>query len=235
MADGPVLAVEAHHHLGTFALDVSFRIESWPALLFGSSGAGKTTLLRILAGLEKPDNARIALGSCVLVDTQQRIRQKPGAGGVQLVTQRPALFPHLTVLENVRFGVSSRDLADGHAEQLLKLLHADQLMARRPQHLSGGERQRVALARALACRPGLLLLDEAFTGMDGELKQEILSDLTELLAQQRVAALHVTHEVSDAFALNTEVIQISNGKLVAQGAAHQVLASERERMLALLR
>jgi ABC-type sulfate/molybdate transport systems ATPase subunit len=236
MSEGHALTVRAKHRLGSFQLDVDFTVERWPALLFGPSGAGKSTLLRIIAGLERPDDARVSLGPRLLIDTQQRVHQRPGAGGVQLVTQRAALFPHLTVRQNVAFGLRglSPSERDSRVDTLLAILHAEQLVNRRPDHLSGGERQRVVLARALAPRPNLLLLDEAFIGLDGELKQEILTDLNGLLEQSGTLALHVTHEVSDAYALNAEIIVLQEGEVVAQGPASTVLAKERDSILATL-
>jgi len=128
----PELDVSLKHHLGSFQLDVAFRIHRWPALLFGPSGAGKSTILRLIAGLERPQEASITFGSRVLADTKARIRLTPGAGGIQLVTQRAALFPHLTVRQNVAFGTGAKDRADGYPEVILAMLHAEHLRDRYP-------------------------------------------------------------------------------------------------------
>lgn len=227
----PELSMQVQHHRGAFALDVRFRITRWPALLFGPSGAGKSTLLRIIAGLDRPDKGQISLNGALLP-----ISVGAGAGAVQMVAQRPALFPHLNVRGNVAFGISRlpRNEQRSRVEELLRLLGAAHLADREIIHLSGGERQRVALARALAPNPRLLLLDEAFTGLDGDAKQEILAQLATLLSARKVLALHVTHEISDAFALDAEVFVLEQGKIVAEGRACDVLAVERQRMLALL-
>ena len=232
----PELTVAVEHHRGSFTLDVRFSITRWPALLFGPSGAGKSTLLRILAGLDSPDSGRIALDNVVLVDTHRDPHEAASTGLVQLVSQRPALFPHLNVAENVAFGIARlpRDERRTRTCEMLSLLGAAHLAERRIMNLSGGERQRVALARALAPRPRLLLLDEAFNGLDGEAKHTILSELTELLAARDVLALHVTHEIADAFAIEAEVSVMRQGTIVAQGTAPAVLATERERLLHLL-
>ena len=232
----PELHVSVGHHRGSFSLDAAFTVARWPALLFGPSGAGKSTLLRIVAGLDRPDTGRITLDNHVLTDTQQHRMHKAGLGVVQLVSQRPALFPHLSVRDNVAFGIHRLPQEEQRArvDEMLTLLGAAHLADRKIDRLSGGERQRVALARALAPGPQLLLLDEAFTGLDGAAKQEILCEVTELLVRRHVVALHVTHEVADAFAIEAEVFLMRQGRIVAQGPAQDVLASEREQMLKVL-
>ena len=224
-----VLNVQVKQQVGTFTLNVSFTIARWPAVLFGPSGAGKTMLLRIIAGLDRLNSASIRLGD-------QRLGPLGTEGVVQLVAQRPTLFPHLTVAQNVAFGLGRLSSTEqkSRVQEMLALLGAEQLADRMPVRLSGGERQRIAIARALATRPRLLLLDEAFTGLDSTARQDILSRLTILLAQEQVAALYVTHEVSDAFALDAEVVVLQQGRMVAQGAAQQALAEEKERLLASL-
>lgn len=232
----PELDLSVQHHRGSFSLDVAFSITRWPALLFGPSGAGKSTLLRILAGLERPDTARIVLDTAVLTDTKQTKLHTAGSGVVQLVSQRPALFPYLNVRDNVAFGIHhlSPEKKNARVEEMLTLLGASHLAERKIDRLSGGERQRIALARALSPNPRLLLLDEAFTGLDGRAKQEILSELTELLASRGVLALHVTHEIADAFAIDAEVFVMGQGRITAHGPAQDVLATEREQMLRVL-
>jgi ABC-type sulfate/molybdate transport systems ATPase subunit len=232
----PELTLSVQHHRGSFSLDATLSITRWPALLFGPSGAGKSGLLRILAGLDQPDAGRIVLEGNVLLDTKDGIAHAAGSRVVQLVAQRPALFPHLNVRDNVAFGIQHMAKEERRAtvDEVLTLLGATQLGDRKIVHLSGGERQRVALARALAPNPKLLLLDEAFTGLDGEAKQEILSELTELLARRNVLALHVTHEIGDAFAIDAEVFVMRQGRIAAQGSAHEVLAKERGQLLKVL-
>ncbi len=230
--DPPALAVEVRHRIGTLFLDVSFRIASWPAVLFGPSGAGKSTLLRAIAGLIHPDQAAISFDHHRL--GSQRGRTDPSL--LQFVTQRPSLFPHLNVAQNVAFGLRSTP-ALGQREkvqEMLSLLAAEDLCHRMPGHLSGGERQRVAIARALAPGPRLLLLDEAFAGLDGKAKEEILNRLLPYLHKHSIASLHVTHEIGDAFALRPHVAVLQEGKVKAEGPAEVALARERASLLALL-
>ena len=232
----PELTIAVRHHRGAFQLDVAFTISRWPALLFGPSGAGKSTLLRILAGLDRPDSGRIVLDTETFTNTQQGLTHEAGSGPIQLVSQRPALFPHLTVRENVAFGIRSLARAERRAavDELLELLGATPLADRRIIHLSGGERQRVAIARALATRPRLLLLDEAFNGLDGEARRQIKAELSPLLAERKVLALHVTHQIGEAFDISGDVCKMHHGQIVAQGPAREVLAKERDQLLTVL-
>ena len=231
------LSLAVQHRYGSLKLNVNVSITRWPALLFGPSGAGKSSLLRIIAGLDQPDKGHILLNDSVLLaDTSKRGVPKATPSVVQLVSQRPALFPHLNVRQNIAFGIHHLSQKEQHTRvnEMLTLLDASALAERKIVHLSGGERQRVALARALAPKPQLLMLDEAFTGLDGEAKQEILYKLAELLTRENVLALYVTHEIADACAINAEVFIMQQGAIVAQGPARHVLAGERVRLLKIL-
>ena len=227
------LIVQVKHHIGqgerAFSLDVSFRIDRWPAVLFGPSGAGKSTLLRIIAGLDNATSAHVTLGD-------KEVKQSATRGSVQMVSQRPALFPHLSAADNVGFGLAQLASVERkrRVSEMLALLGAEKLAARMPASLSGGEQQRIAIARALAPGPRLLLLDEAFAGLDATAKEEIRAHLTPLLEERRIAALYVTHELADAFALDAEVVVLQAGRVIAQGPASLALATERERLLTLL-
>ncbi len=225
------LSIDVEHRAGTFSLDVHFTINRWPALLSGPSGAGKTTLLRFIAGLESAPSAKILLDGIPLEHGTGN-----GVGNVQMVAQRPALFAHLNAGANVGFGLRHWPsiARKQRIEEMLALMGAAALAARLPHQLSGGEQQRIALARALAPDPRLLLLDEAFSGLDDEAKQDILGRLMSLLHGRGTAAIFVTHDVSDAFALQTEVVALKAGRVVAQGRPESVLARERLRLLASL-
>ncbi|MBW8861109.1 MAG: ATP-binding cassette domain-containing protein, partial [Acidobacteria bacterium] len=177
-------------------------------VLFGPSGAGKTTILREIAGLERPDNGVIRFGAEVWCDTAGSIWQPPQARRIGLVFQEPTLFPHLTVQDNIRYGVrhvsdtgptptaAPRTLAD--IETMLGLSDLDK---RYPRELSGGEAQRVALARALAPRPQLLLLDEPFASLDAPTRLRLRRDLRALLQTTQTPAVLVTHDRNEALAM----------------------------------
>ncbi len=222
----PYLVIDVEQRLGELLLAVHCALSSPWTVLFGPSGAGKTSLLRLIAGLSKPDRGQITLYG-------QSLRGAPAERGLGFVTQRPALFPHMNVTENVSFGLSGMDRAAARERTLamLELFEASHLAGRLPERLSGGEKQRVALARALAPQPRLLLLDEPFTGLDAELKAGILARLRAWLEQHSIPALYVSHDIAEALETAAEVVVLQHGKLQAQGPAATVLAAQREQLL----
>jgi molybdate transport system ATP-binding protein len=223
-------SVDAHR--GSFHLQVECKLASDWTVIFGPSGAGKTTLLRLLAGLDRPERGRIALDDRALTETANRAHLPPGHRQTSLVAQQPALFPHLTVADNVAYGLRTLDAASKTARvgAMLELVDATGLAARRPIDLSGGEAQRVALARALAPSPRLLLLDEPFSALDGVASDALLVRLQRWLSENHVQAILATHDVTDALATNAEVLLLREGRLAALGPAAQVLAAERHRI-----
>ena len=221
---------------GGFHLHVDCRFAADWTVLFGPSGAGKTTLLRMLAGLDRENirnGARIVLGGEPLTDSAAGLWTRPGRRRTALVTQQPALFPHLTVFQNVAYGLRQLDrrAQAGRVEEMLALVAAETLLHRRPLGLSGGEAQRVALARALAPAPRLLLLDEPFSALDGNTSDALLDRLHAWLRASSVQTVLATHDAADAFATGAEVALIHEGRLTAQGPAREVLVSERTRLL----
>ena len=227
------LQIDVEHKLGELSLEVSCTLSASWTVLFGPSGAGKTSLLRVIGGLTRPDRGRVVLHGRTLVETESGAWVPPGQRAIGFVTQRPTLFPRMNVTDNVSFGLSGFDgrSRQERVGQMLELFEAGPLAKRMPAELSGGEKQRVALARALAPEPRLLLLDEPFTGMDADLKASILERLTALLAERKVPALYVSHDVAEAFQTAADVMVIEHGEIKAHGPAHVVLASQREQLL----
>ena len=227
------LELEIEQRLGELSLQVCCALSAPWTILFGPSGAGKTSLLRAIGGLSRPERGRVVLHGRTLLETATRVWIAPAKRGIGFVTQRPALFPHMNVTENVSFGLSDRGRSAGgeQAAVMLRLFHAEHLATRRPGDLSGGERQRVAMARALAPEPRLLLLDEPFTGLDGQLKAEILERLTAWLAERKIPALYVSHDVAEALQTAAEVVVLEQGQIQAQGPAGVVLAARRAQLL----
>jgi molybdate transport system ATP-binding protein len=232
-----VLEFEFQARRGSFHLQVECRFSSPWTVIFGPSGSGKSTIVRLLAGLDRArpatELARVTLDGRALTDTGNRAWAAPGRRQTALVTQQPALFPHLSVAANVAYGLAKLDRAtrDERVREVLELAGATELAAYRPQHLSGGQAQRVALARALAPRPRLLLLDEPFSALDGPASDALISRLQVWLREHEVQTVMVTHEAADAFAIGAEVALLREGRMVAQGPAKEVLTVERSRLL----
>jgi molybdate transport system ATP-binding protein len=192
--------------LRTFVLSVDLEVTRTLALV-GPSGAGKTSVLRAIAGLLKPASGRIALGDDVWFDSAAGIFRKPDERRVGLVFQEYALFPHMTVRQNVAYGGRER------VDEYLERFGISHLANAHPTQLSGGERQRVALARALARDPGVLLLDEPLSALDAHTRTEVRFELQELLREFGLPTVLVTHDYEDAAALADEVGVIVEGEL----------------------
>jgi molybdenum ABC transporter ATP-binding protein len=203
--------------LRSFALELSLDVGSTVALV-GPSGAGKTTALRAVAGLTRPRGGRIACGEETWFDAERGIALAPDERQVGYVFQDYALFPHMTVRENVAY--ARRHPPDEYLERF-RIAH---LAEARPGSLSGGERQRVALARALARDPAVLLLDEPLSALDAHTKVEVRAELQELLYALRIPVLLVTHDFEDAAALSDTVGVIVDGRLLQLGTPRELVA-----------
>ncbi len=221
---------------GVFELDVSFSLANGITILFGASGAGKTTLLDAIAGLTPPDSGRIAVGGRVLFDSRGDANLPPKDRNIGYVFQDLALFPHLTVESNVRYGLAGirpqeRELRVSRA---LESLGIADLRRRRPGQLSGGERQRVALARALVTGPSLLLLDEPLAALDLPVRMKIADDLRRSIQNLPIPVLYVTHSRDEVFILGEKLLVLERGKVIAEGTPHEVLSAPRGETVAQL-
>jgi sulfate transport system ATP-binding protein len=215
---------------GTFAAlrDVSFTVRTGELVaLLGPSGSGKTTLLRIIAGLEQAD------AGTVLFDGDDASRRSAKDRGVGFVFQHYALFRHMSVFENVAFGLRVRPRAQRPSEddirrrvhELLGLVQLDYLGDRLPSQLSGGQRQRVALARALAVEPSVLLLDEPFGALDAKVRQELRRWLRRLHQEIHLTSVFVTHDQEEALELANRVVVMNEGKIEQDGTPDEVVSS----------
>jgi molybdate transport system ATP-binding protein len=203
--------------LRTFELNLSLTIDSTVALI-GPSGAGKTTVLNTIAGLVKPESGRIRCDRETWFDAERRVFVRPEQRRVGLVFQDYALFPHLTVRQNIEY--ARRHAADEYLDRF-QIRH---LEGARPGSLSGGERQRVALARALARDPEILLLDEPLAALDAHTKIDVRAELQQLLAELEIPTLLVTHDFEDAAALAGHVGVLVDGKLRQTGSPAGLVA-----------
>jgi iron(III) transport system ATP-binding protein len=222
-AAGALIATGIHKAFGVetvlWGADVNVPAGKTLALL-GPSGCGKTTLLRIIAGLESAERGSVFLGD----------RQLAGAGadvpaerrGIGMVFQEPALFPHLTVAENVGFGLSRRERRGSRVHESLALVGLEHLADRRPETLSGGQQQRVAVARALAPRPEAVLLDEPFSSLDAPLRAELRVEVRNLLSDLGTTAVFVTHDRQEALLMGDEVAVMLDGLVKQQGSATEL-------------
>jgi molybdate transport system ATP-binding protein len=214
-----VLAVDVEKTLGSFRLDVGFKVAGGATALFGPSGAGKTSVVNMIAGLLTPDRGSIKLGDTVLFDTATRIDVPPHRRRIGYVFQEGRLFPHLSVRQNLDYGrrMSGRPRDASEFERTAALLDIGQLLDRRPRLLSGGERQRVAIGRALLMRPRLLLLDEPLASLDAARKREILPYLVRLRDESGIPIVYVSHIAAELRRIATTVIRFDAGRVVAAG------------------
>ena len=193
------LLVEVRHAQGEFTLELGFESKGRLTAIFGASGSGKTTLVNIIAGLVKPQQARIVVDDSVLTDTAKGIAVPPHKRRIGYVFQDARLFPHLSVAGNLGFGewFTRKDERYANRDQILELLGIGHLLARKPRDLSGGEKQRVAIGRALLASPRLLLMDEPLASLDQKRKDEIMPYLERLRDELRIPIVYVSHSVAE--------------------------------------
>ena len=218
----------------SFVLDVSLEAPPGITILFGASGAGKSTLLDCIAGLVRPEAGKISIGAEVLFDSAMQIYVASQKRCIAYVFQSLALFPHLTVEQNIEYGLANmaEPAQRTSVEEILEAFRVEKLRNQKPGQISGGERQRAALARSLVTAPRALLLDEPLTGLDAELKGSIVEDLRAWNASRRIPILYVTHSREEVDALGERVIAIDDGRVVGRGAPMDVLDAPRRKRVA---
>lgn len=217
--------------IGDLALDVALEGAAGPVALVGPNGCGKTTLLRMIAGARRPDEGEIEVGGSAVFSSARGIDVPCEARGVGYVPQGFGLFPHLTVLDNVAFGVREGPprrraaAARAMAGRALAELDAEALAERRPGTLSGGEQQRVALARALIREPRILLLDEPLSALDAVARRSVRRFLAERLRSLGRPSIIVTHDVRDIVALDAPMHVLEGGRIIQSGRAEALRAA----------
>ncbi len=204
---------------GDFTLDVDFELEKGKFLsVFGKSGHGKTTLLRIIAGLEKPDEGYIEFNGKVYFDSNKKINLPPQKRNVGFVFQDFALFPNMTVYENLAF--VNRN--ERNINEILKKLEIYELKDRYPSTLSGGQKQRVALGRALIRNPEILLLDEPLSALDESIRLKLQDEIKKLHNEYGLTSILVSHDKKEVFKLADRVFVLENGKIIKQGTPRDI-------------
>ncbi|WP_144698446.1 ABC transporter ATP-binding protein [Fictibacillus phosphorivorans] len=200
------------------------------SVILGESGSGKSTLLRLIAGLEVPSRGSILIDQAVMNDNFRFVQ--PEKRGVGLVFQDYALFPHMTVEKNIKFGLTkmNRKQKQARMEELLAIVGMEDYASRYPYELSGGQQQRVALARAMAPNPSLIMFDEPFSNLDSKLQLQIRDELQEILKRTGITSIFVTHDEEDARSIGDRIILMNNGKIQDEGLPEMVLQKNKEKL-----
>ena len=240
---GPLLEVRIQKKMKEFSLNMDFCAGKGCLGILGPSGCGKTMTLKSIAGIITPDRGRIAIqyasgeaaGGRVLYDSGLKINERPQNRQVGYLFQNYALFPNMTVEENIRAGLENRRMrkvmsagaAKDKAMEMIRRFGLEGLEQRYPAQLSGGQQQRTALARIMACRPEVILLDEPFSAMDAHLRERLRLELSELLKEYGGISILVTHDRDEAYQLCDSLILMGQGRALAQGGTRELFANPR--------
>ena len=231
------LFVDIEKKLASFDLRMKFEMQDEVLALLGGSGSGKSMTLKCIAGIEKPDKGRIILDGRVLFDSEKHINLKPQDRGVGYLFQQYALFPNMTVYQNIVCGVkgamkragaenSGRSISKTEKEKMIgdiiDLVHLNGLDEKKPKQISGGEQQRVALARILVNQPDALLLDEPFSALDASLRKNLVRETYNLMKDYGKSVIFVTHDQKEAFRLSESVALIEQGEITRMGKKEDI-------------
>jgi ABC-type sulfate/molybdate transport systems ATPase subunit len=224
VSSGATLLIDAGKTLDAFSLEVKFDAGKGAVGLLGASGAGKSMTLRMIAGIVTPDRGRIVLNERVLYDGAAGLNLSAARRKIGVVFQDYALFPRMTVAENVGFGLSALPATERRkrVQSQLEHLHIAELAGRYPAEISGGQRQRVAIARCMAIDPDALLFDEPFAALDPHLRRQMEEQLRETLSNYNGPAIFVTHDMEEAFRFCSDLLVLDDGRVIASGPKHQL-------------
>src|SRR5438477_6506147 len=209
-----------------FSLNVEFSAAAGVTVLFGASGSGKTLTLDCIAGFVRPDSGRILLDDEILFDAAARVNLRPQDRNCGYVFQNYALFPHMTLRENLAFAAERKPRLERHrrVNEMLEKFQLTGVSGRRPHEVSGGEKQRCSIARALIGGPNLLLLDEPARGLDAPLRAGLYTTLRQVRSDFNVPILLVTHDLDECFELGDEMLVVCDGRVAQSGAPKDVLS-----------
>lgn len=211
---------------GEIDLEINKRIEEGEFLtLFGKSGSGKTTLLRIIAGLETPESGKISVNGVVWFDSQKKINLPPQKRGVGFVFQDYALFPNMSVRQNLEFALKEKSERQ-NIDEILALMEIENLSEMKPQRLSGGQKQRVALARSLVSKPKIILLDEPLSALDNTMRLKLQDEIQRVHEKFQVTSILVSHDMSEIFRLSKRVFKIEQGKITHDASPSELFTNQ---------
>lgn len=214
-------------------LNVSFSLKKGQIVsVIGESGSGKTTLVRLIAGLEAPDSGSIFLNDKLM--SSEDVFIAPEKRKVGMLFQDYALFPHMSVFENIAYGIAKKTNKNERINQMLEIVDLKGFEKRYPHELSGGQQQRVAMARALAPDPELLILDEPFSNLDVILKNQLRKEIAEILKLTNKTAIFITHDIKDAVVVSDKIMVLQNGLKIQQGSVKEMYNNPKNEYVKLL-
>jgi len=216
-----MIKVKIKKNLPELKIDVDFTVNEKFVSIFGKSGSGKTTILRCIAGLETPDKGQVIFENRTWFSSEKDINLPPQKRSIGFVFQQPALFPNMSVEENIRYAMSKKD--EKLFERLVSVANIEKLLNRKPKKLSGGEKQKVSLIRAIARKPDVLLLDEPFTALDFETKYEIYEELKILSKELGFYTILVSHDIFEVSKFASKVFYIEKGSITKTGNPKEIL------------
>ncbi|NLG03575.1 MAG: ATP-binding cassette domain-containing protein [Clostridia bacterium] len=219
------LYVDIEKKMGDFHLKTKFETSDGVLALLGASGCGKSMTLKCIAGIELPDRGKIVLDGVTLFDSKERINLSPQKRKVGYLFQQYALFPNMTVRQNIAAAVRNKDRADTEVAQMIHSMHLEGLEDRLPDQLSGGQKQRTALARILINHPNALLLDEPFSALDSHLRFQMEQEVREVIQRFDKTVLLVSHNRDEVFRLSDDIAIMCNGHIEVQGSRKEVFHS----------
>lgn len=210
-----MVSVVIQKKLQYFCINMSFEVDREVLVIQGESGSGKTTLLDCIAGIKAPDGGEISISGVTVYSSEKVVDVPIKDRGIGYVFQNYALFPHMTVRENIRFGLEARNIKDfSYSDHITGVMGIKHLENRFPGQLSGGERQRVALSRALATKPKLLLLDEPFSALDQKTRSAVYEEFLDFKSKWKIDMILITHNDAEAQLLGDKVLRMGEGRLL---------------------
>lgn len=228
------LSVDIEKHLGSFDLNVCFSVEDEVLSLFGASGCGKSMTLKCIAGIETPDRGRIVLDGRTLFDSEKHINLPPQKRRVGYLFQQYALFPNMTVAQNIACAVRDKTHTDAVVAEMIHTMHLEGLEKMRPSRLSGGQQQRTALARILVNKPDVLMLDEPFSALDSHLRFRLEEEVRGIIGDFGRTVIFVSHNREEVFRLSSRIALMRAGRIETLGERSMVFDSPRSVEAALL-